>query len=159
MDRWVEHYLELNATENVVTDAALSSILDLSVMEELDIEPTIEESLLDGENCAQDMQDANIITLHKNNGERSNCNNYRGISLLCIVGKVFTRVALTKSQTLASCIYPESQCGFRAGRSTVDMITLHSLHRPNKGFRPRQPIPPSSTDRCTYDKSKLRQYS
>ena len=150
----MEHYLELNATENVVTDAALSSILDLSVMEELDIEPTIEESLLDGENCAQD-----IITLHKNNGECSKCNNYRGISLLCIVGKVFTRVALTKSQTLASCIYPESQCGFRAGRSTVDMITLHSLHRPHKGFRPCQPIPPSSTDRCTYDKSKLRQYS
>ena len=28
----------------------------------------------------QDMRDAKIITLYKNKGERSNCNNYRGIS-------------------------------------------------------------------------------
>ncbi|GAA6095370.1 uncharacterized protein LOC118407100, partial [Tachysurus ichikawai] len=46
-------------------------------------------------------------------------NNYRGISLLSIVGKAFR---LARLQTLASRIYPESQCGFRAGRSTVDMI-------------------------------------
>ena len=42
----------------------------------------------------QDMRDSKIITLHKNKGERSDCNNYRGISLLSIVGKVFARVIL-----------------------------------------------------------------
>jgi exonuclease III len=70
----------------------------------------------------QDMRDAKIITLYKNKGERSDCNNYRGISLLCIVGKVFARVILTRLQTLAENIYPESQCGFRSNRSTIDMI-------------------------------------
>ena len=40
-----EHYLELYATENVVTDAALSSTLDVSIVEALDIEPTIEEAI------------------------------------------------------------------------------------------------------------------
>ncbi|XP_065939377.1 uncharacterized protein [Magallana gigas] len=40
----------------------------------------------------QDMRDAKIFTLYKNKGERSDCNNYRGISLLSIVGKVFARV-------------------------------------------------------------------
>ena len=54
--------------------------------------------------------------------KRSYCNNYRAISLLSIVGKVFARVTLTRLQSLASQVYPESQCGFRAGRSTVDMI-------------------------------------
>ena len=73
----------------------------------------------------QNMRDANIITLYKNKGDRSDCNIYRGISLLCIVGKVFVRVALARLQTLASRIYPESQCGFRAGRSTVDMMFSH----------------------------------
>ena len=37
----------------------------------------------------QDMRDARIVTLYKNKGERSNCYNYRGISLLSIVGKVY----------------------------------------------------------------------
>ena len=68
------------------------------------------------------MRDANIVTLYKNKGDRSDCNNYRGISLLSIVGKVFARVILKRLQNLASRVYPESQCGFRAGRSTVDMV-------------------------------------
>ena len=72
--------------------------------------------------CPQDMRDANIVTLYKNKGDRSDCNNYRGISLLSVVGKVFARVALTKLQILAERTLPESQCGFRTGRSTIDMI-------------------------------------
>ena len=43
LDRWVEHYLELYATQNVVSDAALATISDLPVMEELDAPPTQEE--------------------------------------------------------------------------------------------------------------------
>ena len=70
----------------------------------------------------QDLKDANIVTLYKNKGDRSDCNNYRGISLLSIVGKAFARVILTRLQSLASRVYPESQCGFRAGRSTIDMV-------------------------------------
>ena len=70
----------------------------------------------------QDMRDANIVTLYKNKGDRSDCNNYRGISLLSVVGKVFARVALTKLQILAERTLPESQCGFRRGKSPIDMI-------------------------------------
>ena len=40
------------------------------------------------------MRDAKIITLYKNKGERSDCNNYRGISLLSVTGKVFAKVIL-----------------------------------------------------------------
>ena len=68
------------------------------------------------------MKDANIVTLYKNKGDRSDCNNYRGISLLSIVGKVFARVTLNRLQNLALRVYPESQCGFRVRRSTVDTI-------------------------------------
>ena len=42
----------------------------------------------------QDMRDAKIITLFKNKGERSDCNNYRDISLLSVTGKVFAKVIL-----------------------------------------------------------------
>ena len=68
------------------------------------------------------MRGAKIVTLYKNKGDRSDCNSYRGISLLSIVGKVFARVILARLQVLAARVYPESQCGFRAGRSTIDMI-------------------------------------
>ena len=68
------------------------------------------------------MRNAKIITLYKNKGDRSDCNNYRGISLLSIVGKAFARVALSRLQVLAERVYPESQCGFRRERSTVDMV-------------------------------------
>ena len=70
----------------------------------------------------QDMRDAKIITLYKNKGDRSDCNNYRGISLLSIVGKAFARVVLGRLQPLADRVYPETQCGFRAARSTIDMV-------------------------------------
>ena len=68
------------------------------------------------------MRDTKITTLYKGKGDRSDCNNYRGISLLSIVGKVYARIILTRLQTLAERVYPESQCGFRAERSTIDMI-------------------------------------
>ena len=68
------------------------------------------------------MKDANITTLYKNKGDRGDCNNYRGISLLSITRKLFARVMLKRIQTLGKQVYPESQCGFRSKRSTVDMI-------------------------------------
>ena len=70
----------------------------------------------------QEMRDCIIITLYKNKGDRSDRNNYRGISLLCIAGRLFSRVALYRLQKLAERVYPESQFGFRFNRSTEDMI-------------------------------------
>ena len=68
------------------------------------------------------MRDANKVTLYKNKGDRGDCNNYRGISLLNIVGKLFAKVVLMKLRVLAAKIYLESQCGFRAKWATMDMI-------------------------------------
>ncbi len=70
----------------------------------------------------QDLRDAKIVTLYKNKGHPSDCNNYHGIPLLSNVGKAFARVILNRLQLLADRVYPESQCGFRAQRSTIDML-------------------------------------
>ena len=61
-------------------------------------------------------------TRPKDKGHRSDCNTHRGISLLSITGKAFAPVALNSLQKLAKRVYPEAQCGFKAGRSTIDMI-------------------------------------
>ena len=68
------------------------------------------------------MKVANIVTLCKNKGDKGDCNNYRGISLLSVVGKLLARVVLKRLHVLADRVYPESQCGFRANRSTTDMV-------------------------------------
>ena len=87
----------------------------------------------------QDLRDANIVTLYKNKGDRSDCNSYRGISLLSIVGKAYARIILKRLQILAERVYPESQCGFRTGRSTTDMIfSLRQLQE--KCREQRQPL-------------------
>jgi len=46
----------------------------------------------------QEMRDSIITTLFKNKGDRSDCSNYRGISLLCVAGKLFARVILRRLQ-------------------------------------------------------------
>ena len=70
----------------------------------------------------QEWKDANIITIFKK-GDRTQCGNYRGISLLSIAGKAFARILLNRLAThITPSIVPETQCGFRRNRSTVDMI-------------------------------------
>ena len=71
----------------------------------------------------QDLCDAVIITLYKNKGEKSNCDNYQGITLLSIAWKILARILLNRLvPTIAEDNTPESQCGFRRNRSTTDMV-------------------------------------
>lgn len=49
-------------------------------------------------------------------GDRSECGNYRGISLLSTAGKVLSSVLNVRLQGIAEKILPESQSGFRPNR-------------------------------------------
>ena len=69
-------------------------------------------------------------TRPKDKGHRSDCNTHRGISLLSITGKAFARVVCNRLQKLAKRVYPEARCGFKAGRTIIDMI--FSLRRQEK---------------------------
>ena len=55
-------------------------------------------------------------------GSRTECGNYRGISLLSVAGKILAKVLLNRLQPLSESIIPETQCGFRPGRGTTDRI-------------------------------------
>ena len=71
----------------------------------------------------QDLRDANIIHLYKNKGDRSSCDNHRGISLLSIAGKILARIMLNRiTKHILDDVVSESQCGFRKQRGTVDMV-------------------------------------
>ena len=71
----------------------------------------------------QDSKDASIVHIYKREGDKAFCDNHRGISLLCIAGKILARVILNRLIThIADSIIPESQCGLCAGRGTCDMV-------------------------------------
>ena len=76
----------------------------------------------------QDFQKAIIVNLFKNKGDSADCNNYRGISLLSVAGKVLSRIMVNRLIPVLEKLLPDSQCGFRPGRGTVDLIfTLRQL--------------------------------
>ena len=54
-------------------------------------------------------------------GDLSQCDNWRGISLLEVMGKVMARILQERLQQVAEDELPESQCGFRKGRGCSDM--------------------------------------
>ena len=68
-------------------------------------------------------KDAVLITIYKNKGDRATCSNSRGIALLGTAEKVLARILLRRLiKSISESLMPEKQCGFRTGRSTVDMI-------------------------------------
>ena len=74
------------------------------------------------EEIPQEWIDATLVSLYKS-GPRDQCGNFRGISLLSVVGKVLSRILLDRLvREIADNALPESQCGFRANRGTNDMI-------------------------------------
>ena len=59
----------------------------------------------------RDFKDAKVVIIYRNKGDRSDCNNHRGIFLFSVVGKIFARVVLNRLQVLAEEVYSESWSG------------------------------------------------
>ena len=76
------------------------------------------------ENIPQEFKDGSIIHLYKRKGNPQVCDNHRGISLLSIAGKILAKLILNRlnAHLDQAGIIPESQCGFRKDRGTIDMI-------------------------------------
>ena len=55
-------------------------------------------------------------------GDKTVCSNYRGITLLSHVGKIYTRIIEMRLRGYVESKLGESQYGFRPGRSTTDLI-------------------------------------
>jgi len=74
-----------------------------------------------------------IIPLYKGKGSKSECSNYRGITLLSVPGKVFAHIILARIKpTLLSHKRPQ-QSGFTPGRSTCDCLCNIAQQRQDFG--------------------------
>ena len=63
-----------------------------------------------------------LIKLPKK-GDLSNCANYRGITLLSVPGKVFSRILLNRMKDAVDAQLRDQQACFRKDRSCTDQIT------------------------------------
>jgi hypothetical protein len=62
-----------------------------------------------------------IVPIHKK-GDKTDCNNYRGISLLSTSYNILSNFLLSKLSPYIDEIIGDHQCGFRRNRSTTDQI-------------------------------------
>ena len=68
-----------------------------------------------------DWRNALLVPVPKK-GDSSFCDNWRGISLLDVMGKLYGRVLNDRLQLVVEETVADSQCRFRAGRDCVDIV-------------------------------------
>ncbi|CAH8523239.1 unnamed protein product [Schistosoma haematobium] len=73
------------------------------------------------EQVPMDWKEGHLIKIPKK-GDLSKCENYRGITLLSIPGKVFNRVLLNRMKDAVDAQLRDQQAGFRKDRSCTDQI-------------------------------------
>ena len=73
----------------------------------------------------QQWKDAIIMVLHKKK-DRTECGNYRGISLVAHAGKILLKIIARRLREYCERvgILPQEQSGFRPNRSTIDMMFM-----------------------------------
>ena len=73
------------------------------------------------ENLPGEWKESIIVPIHKK-WDKTDCNNYRGISLLPTTYKILSNILLSRLTPYAKEIIVDHQCGFRRNRSTIDHI-------------------------------------
>ena len=70
----------------------------------------------------EDWRSPVIVPLYKGIGERTEFKNYRGISLLNVVGKIYVRILVDRVRRVTGVLIEDEKRGVRAGRGCVDQI-------------------------------------
>ena len=65
-----------------------------------------------------------MAPLYKGKGDVHECSNFRGISLLTVVGKVYGRVLINRIRDKTENVIAKVQGGFRRGRGCTDQIFI-----------------------------------
>ncbi|VDO86398.1 unnamed protein product [Schistosoma curassoni] len=109
-NRWVEYFEELlnrPASLNPPDIEAAHTDLPIDIWEE--------------EQVPMDWKEGHLIMIPKK-GDLNKCENYRGITLLSVPGKVFDRVLLNRMKDAVDTQLRHQQAGFRKNRSCTDQI-------------------------------------
>jgi hypothetical protein len=73
------------------------------------------------EELPQQWKESIIVPIYKKS-DRTDCNNYGGISLLSTAYKILSNILLARLTSYINEVIGDHQCGFRRNRSTTDQI-------------------------------------
>ena len=73
------------------------------------------------EEVPEEWKESMIVPIHKK-WYKTDCNNYRGISLLPTTNKILSNILLSRLIPYAKKNIGDHQCGFRRNRSSIDNI-------------------------------------
>src|SRR6478609_337302 len=79
------------------------------------------QSVWGSEPVPDEWKKAIIVPIHKKK-DKMDCNNYRGVSILCHCSKVYSNIQLRRMRKRMDEILAEEQAGFRAQRNTTEQI-------------------------------------
>jgi hypothetical protein len=79
-------------------------------------------SIWNKEELPQQWKESIIVPIHKKS-DKTDCNNYRGVSLLPTAYKILSNILLPRLIPYVNEIIGDHQCGFRRNRSTTDQIS------------------------------------
>ena len=78
-------------------------------------------SIWNKEELPEEWEESIIVPVHKK-GDKTDCDNYRGISLLPTTYKILSNILLSRLTPYAEEIIGDHQCGFRCNKLTTDHL-------------------------------------
>ena len=85
------------------------------------------------EKLPEECKESIIAPIHEK-GDKTDCNNYRGISLLPTTYKILSNILLSRLVPYAKEIIGDYQCGFRHNRSTIHIFCIHQILEKKWGY-------------------------
>ena len=111
---WGKYYFAQWCVSEVHVDGNIIVYTDVSVHQLI-------TSIWISEEIPEDWNWIIICPIHKK-GYVTICENYRGISLLCVAYKIFSHILFNRLLPYMEATIVYYQCGYRQGRSTIDQI-------------------------------------
>jgi hypothetical protein len=78
-------------------------------------------SIWNKEALPEEWKESVIVPIYKK-GDKTDCSNYRGISILSTTYKILSNILQSRLTPYSEEIIGDHQCGFRRNRSTIDHI-------------------------------------
>jgi hypothetical protein len=94
-------------------------------------------TLWNTEDLPDQLKESTVVPIHKK-GDETDCNNYRGISLLSTSYKILSNIFLSRSSLYIDEIIGDHQCGFRCNRTTTDQFSAFIRYWRKSGSTMRQ---------------------